>query len=103
MQSWHLIRRRSYWILGAYAPTLSEKHDSFLRLLKDKDFKEESMTKIELDAIGTSTTLESNKSPNGTSAHYFSNSQGQPARRGLSSRRPLPASWTGRKACGLTG
>jgi hypothetical protein len=53
---------RSYWIPGAYAPTLSENHDSFLRLLKNKDFKEESMTKVELDAIGTSTPLESNKS-----------------------------------------
>jgi len=30
--------------------------------LKNKGFKEESMTKIELDAIGTSTALESNKS-----------------------------------------
>ena len=40
-----------------------EKRDSFLRLLNNKDFKEESMTKVGLDAIGTSTTLESNKSP----------------------------------------
>jgi hypothetical protein len=53
---------RSYWISGSYAPALSEKHNSFLRLLKNKDFKEESMTKVGLDAIGTSTTLESNKS-----------------------------------------
>jgi hypothetical protein len=30
--------------------------------LKNKGFKEESMTKVGLDAIGTSTTLESNKS-----------------------------------------
>jgi hypothetical protein len=30
--------------------------------LKNKDFKEEKMTKVELYAIGTSTTLESNKS-----------------------------------------
>ena len=41
---------------------LSEKHSSFLRLLKKKGFKEESMTKIGLYAIGKSTTLESNKS-----------------------------------------
>jgi hypothetical protein len=41
---------------------LSEKHDSFLRLLKNKAFKEEKMTQIELYVIGTSTTLESNKS-----------------------------------------
>jgi hypothetical protein len=54
---------RSYWIPGSYAPTLSENHNSFLRLLKNKDFKEESMTQVALDAIGTSTTLESNKSP----------------------------------------
>jgi hypothetical protein len=33
-----------------------------LRLLKNKDFKEESMTKIGLDAIGISKTLASNKS-----------------------------------------
>src|SRR4029434_5511924 len=54
--------RRSYWIPGCYAPPLSKKHHSFLRLLKNKGFKEESMTKVGLDAIGTSTTLESNKS-----------------------------------------
>jgi hypothetical protein len=41
---------------------LSENQDSFLRLLKNKDFKKERMTQVELDAIGTSTTLESNKS-----------------------------------------
>ena len=53
---------RSYWIPGSYAPALSEKHNSFLRLLKNKGFKEERMTKIGLYAIGKSTTLESNKS-----------------------------------------
>jgi len=47
---------------GSYAPMLSEKHNSFLRLLKKKGFKEERRTKIGLYAIGTSTTLESNKS-----------------------------------------
>src|SRR5262249_56774284 len=57
-----ILLRRSYWIPGSYAPTLFENHDSFLRLLKNKDFKEERMTKVELDATGTSTTLESNKS-----------------------------------------
>ena len=41
---------------------MSEKHNSFLRLLKNKGFKEESTTKVGLYAIGTSTTLESNKS-----------------------------------------
>src|SRR5262249_1324224 len=53
---------RSYWIPGSYAPTLSENHDSFFRLLKNKDCKEEKMTQVGLYAIGTSTTLESNKS-----------------------------------------
>jgi hypothetical protein len=56
------IQKRSYWIPGAYAPTLSENHDSFLRLLKNKGFKEEKMTQVGLYAIGTSTPLESNKS-----------------------------------------
>jgi hypothetical protein len=41
---------------------LSEKRNSFLRLLKNKGFKEERMTKVGLHAIGKSTTLESNKS-----------------------------------------
>ena len=47
---------------GSYAPMLSEKHNAFLRLLKKKGFKEESMPKIGLYAIGRSKTLESNKS-----------------------------------------
>ena len=42
---------------------MSENHDSFLRLLKNNDFKEEKITKVGLYAISTSTTLESNKSP----------------------------------------
>jgi hypothetical protein len=54
---------RSYWIPGSYAPALSEKCNSFLRLLKNKGFKEERMTKVGWHAIGKSTTLESNKSP----------------------------------------
>jgi hypothetical protein len=41
---------------------LSEKHNACLRLLNQKGFKEESMTKFRVDAIGMSTTLESNKS-----------------------------------------
>jgi hypothetical protein len=57
-----IILQRSYWIPGSYAPALSEKHKSFLSLLKNKGFKEENMTKIRLYALGTSTTLESNKS-----------------------------------------
>jgi hypothetical protein len=56
------IRSRSYWIPGSYAPTLSENHDSLLRLWKNKGFKEEKMAQVGLYAIGTSTTLESNKS-----------------------------------------
>ena len=41
---------------------MSEKRRSFLRLLKKKGFKEKRTTKVGLYAIGTSTTLESNKS-----------------------------------------
>jgi hypothetical protein len=61
----HSNRKRSYWIPGSYAPPLSKKQYSFLRLLKNKGFKAESMTKVGLNAIGTSTTLESNKSHSG--------------------------------------
>jgi hypothetical protein len=43
---------------------LPENRDSFLRLLKNNAFKEERMTQVGLDAIGTSTPLESNKSQN---------------------------------------
>jgi hypothetical protein len=43
---------RSYWIPGSYALALSEKRNSCLRLLTKKDFKEERMTKVGLDAIG---------------------------------------------------
>src|SRR5262249_19734451 len=53
---------RSYWIPGSYAPALSEKRHSLLRLLKNKGFTEESMAKVGLYAISKSTTLESNKS-----------------------------------------
>src|SRR5215475_6222112 len=60
-ECWSLAGR-SYWIPGSYAPALSEKGNSLLRLLNKKGFREESMTKVELYAIGTSTTLESNKS-----------------------------------------
>jgi hypothetical protein len=41
---------------------LSEKRTLCLRLLKNKGFKNESMTKGGSYAIGTSTSLESNKS-----------------------------------------
>jgi hypothetical protein len=44
---------------------LSEKRNSFLRLLKNKAFKEESRTKNGVYAIGEFTTLESNKSLSG--------------------------------------
>ena len=54
---------RSYWIPGSYAPALSEKRHTFLRLLKNKGFKEESRTKTSLYALGIATPLESNKSP----------------------------------------
>ena len=58
----------SYWIPGSSAPALPEKQDALLRLWKTKDFKEESMTQVGLYAIGTATTLESNKSLHGY--HY---------------------------------
>ena len=58
----HDFRIRSYWIPGSYAPELSEKRSSFLRLLKNKGFKEDGVPRIRWYAIGTSTTLESNKS-----------------------------------------
>src|SRR5215510_7171770 len=54
--------QRSYWMPGPYAPTLSEKRNLFLSLLKNKGFKKESRTKVGLYAISKSTTLESNKS-----------------------------------------
>jgi hypothetical protein len=41
---------------------LSKKSNAFLRLLKNKGFKEERRTKVGVYAIGKSTTLESNKS-----------------------------------------
>ena len=41
---------------------LSEKRSAFSGLLKNKGLKEERTTKVGLDAIDTSTTLESNKS-----------------------------------------
>ena len=40
----------------------SEKHNSFLRPLEKKGFKEERVTTMRLDDLGKSTTLESNKS-----------------------------------------
>jgi hypothetical protein len=56
------VDSESYWIPGSYAPALSEKPNSFLRLLKNRGFKEKRITKIRFYPIGTSTTLESNKS-----------------------------------------
>jgi hypothetical protein len=53
---------RSYRILGAYAPPLSEKRNSFLRPLKQKGFPKKIVTKAGVYDLGTSTTLESNKS-----------------------------------------
>jgi hypothetical protein len=41
---------------------LPEKGHAFLRPLKKKGFKEENMTRMRLDNLSTSTTLESNKS-----------------------------------------
>jgi len=47
---------------GADDPALSEKPYSSSRRVKKKGFKEKSRTKVGLYALGTSTTLESNKS-----------------------------------------
>src|SRR5215472_17046442 len=55
--------RCSYWIPGAYAPPWSEKQDPFLRPVKKKGFPQKIMTKVGVYNLGTSTTLESNKSP----------------------------------------
>ena len=64
------IAGRSSWIPGSYAPALSEKRNSFLRLLKNKGFKEESMTQVGWYAVGTATTLESNKSHFTSAKHH---------------------------------
>jgi hypothetical protein len=53
----------SYWIPGSYAAIWPKALHSTLRLLKNKDFEEERMTKIGWRAFVNSTTLESNKSP----------------------------------------
>jgi hypothetical protein len=59
---WKRNKGRSYWIPGSYALTLSENRDSFLRLWKNNNFKEERITKVGWYAIGNATTLEPNKS-----------------------------------------
>src|SRR5215831_9905901 len=56
------LGRRSYWIPGSSTPTASEKRSPFLKPLQNKVFQESRVTTIALDDIGTSTTLESNKS-----------------------------------------
>src|SRR5688500_2416298 len=53
---------RSYWLPGVYAPTWSEKRPSCVRLLKNKGFQGGRTTKVGVYALGTSTTLASNKS-----------------------------------------
>jgi len=58
----HYLGIRSYWIPGSYAPALSAKRNAFFSLLKNKGFKEERRTKVGMNALGSSTTLESNKS-----------------------------------------
>ena len=56
------MKRRSYWLPGASAPTLSEKRNASFRLMQKKGFKEERRTQVEWYAINTCTTLESTKS-----------------------------------------
>jgi len=53
---------RSYGVPGSYALTLSKKRHAFLRLGKNTDFQEESMTKVAWYAIDQSTPVKSNKS-----------------------------------------
>jgi hypothetical protein len=48
---------RSSWMPESSAPPVSKKPHALLRLLKNKNFKAESMAKVGLDAIGTSTPL----------------------------------------------
>jgi hypothetical protein len=57
-----IFSKRSYWIPGSSAPTWSEKGNAFVRPLTKKGFKEERVTTMRLDDLGTSTTLESDKS-----------------------------------------
>lgn len=56
------MKRRSYWLPGASAPTLSEKRNASFRLVPKKGFKEERRTQVAWYAINTCTTLESTKS-----------------------------------------
>src|SRR5215510_16353615 len=56
------IGGHSYGILGSSAPTLSEKGCAFFRPWHKKGCKEERVTRMRLDNLSTSTTLESNKS-----------------------------------------
>src|SRR3989442_3651638 len=56
------ITSSSYWIPGSEASMVPRNLHLFLRALKNKGLKEEIVTKIGLDDLGTSTTLESNKS-----------------------------------------
>lgn len=65
MKRYWLIGAGSYWIQGSYASMLSENLNSFIRSLRNKDFKEEMMTKIGLYPIVKPTTLESNTSVDG--------------------------------------
>jgi hypothetical protein len=52
LDSSFVLERRSYWIPRSYTLALSEKHNAFLRLLKNKSFTEKSMSKARLYATG---------------------------------------------------
>src|SRR5262249_10111576 len=103
---------RSYWIPGSHALALSEKGDLFLSLLKNKGFREESITQVGLYAIGTSTTLESNKSQRihlltetlpGSACHRQSeHSNGMLARRHCLGHRPSVHTRVRRRTCRFT-
>jgi hypothetical protein len=57
-----VIRNALIGFRGLMLPDCPRRTAPSLRPLKKKGCKEESMTKVGLDAIGTSTPLESNKS-----------------------------------------
>jgi hypothetical protein len=58
------MKTRSSWMPGSYALALSEKHNACLRLLQKKASRRRARQQS-LDAIGTSTTLESHTSLEG--------------------------------------
>jgi hypothetical protein len=56
---------------GLTLPRCPRRVTQFSKPLKNKGISKESMTKVGLDALGTSTPLESNKSLDGNNALYI--------------------------------